>query len=695
MGVFLWQNDIALSDTISAGTDFFRQLQAPFNAINYATPPVILFLPTVGFVALGYIIISVYHNPQAWFRNFVIAVMCLSSTIYICFRLFVTLNMTSFMGAFVSIAIVSIELSLYLSAMLGYYMLIRQTNRSQEADRASRRVTTGEFLPSVDIFITTYSESAEMLKRTIVGCQAIRYPRKTIYLLDDGNRQPIQLLAGLLGCQYIGRASNAGAKAGNLNNALHQTDGELIACFDADFVPTSDFLERLVGFFYDPAVGMIVTPQHFYNEEALTRNIGVGGIIPPEQTYFFRAVQPGRDVINSVVCSGTNYVMRRQNVMEHGGVPTDTLSEDYATSIQMQAQKTKTYYLNELLASGAAAENIIEFVQQRLRWASGTIQLLFSPLNPMIQKGLGWYQKAVFFSGLFYYFTFPLTVLITLAPLLYLFFGIMPFIATGNQILFFSFPYLIFNICFFSWTARLYTSSLFWRVSRSIMLWPMSINTVKTIIRPFGKSFRVTQKDLSHDSLTINYSVMLPILSLLIFNIAGLIYAVFNPLWPPQEYRWIYYFWTAYSVMIQAVAVQATIDMPQDGIAINHQNCLTGALELDGKSISVAIHSLSEKGCVLHLPDGECFFEKGDLSIPKLRMSHIPCIVNKQEFGYQVSVRFTELKLDDYRMLVKFLYCRPGKLRSITVSEGRAFIALIKIFFGFCSISEESVRKFT
>lgn len=103
-----------------------------------------------------------------------------------------------------------------------------------------------------------------------MGCQALDYPHKTIYLLDDTRRPEMRSLAAELGCEYRTRPDNLHAKAGNLNHALAQTTGELIVVFDADFIPTRNFLTRTVGFFQDSQVALVQTPQTFYNPDGIS-----------------------------------------------------------------------------------------------------------------------------------------------------------------------------------------------------------------------------------------------------------------------------------------------------------------------------------------------------------------------------------------------------------------------------------------
>ncbi len=106
------------------------------------------------------------------------------------------------------------------------------------------------------------------------------YPNKTVYILDDTRRPHIKAIAEELGCKYITRRDNKHAKAGNLNNALKQTNGEFISIMDADFVPFKNFLTRTVGFFQNSKIDLVQTPQYFYNPDYHARNLGLDCILP-------------------------------------------------------------------------------------------------------------------------------------------------------------------------------------------------------------------------------------------------------------------------------------------------------------------------------------------------------------------------------------------------------------------------------
>ncbi len=346
------------------------------------------------------------------------------------------------------------------------------TDRSADATRLSTLVTSGRYLPDVDIFLPSYSEPVEMLRRTILGGQALRYPRKNIHLLDDQRRPQIRALANELGCHYRDRPDNRDAKAGNMNAALPTSRGELIAIFDADFIPTQDFLERTVGFFTDPKVALVQTLQNFYSVDAVARNLALPGIITEEQQVFFRAAQPGRDTMGAMICHGTSFVVRRSAIEEIGAFPGETLSEDWATSIKLQSAGYKIHYLNELLSAGIAVEFTSELVTQRLRWARGTLQCFFASTNPLTLPGLTLLQRLVHLCGPMHYIPFVSRLFCLLLPLLYFLFGVVPLNTSGEMLLFFFLPYSVCQVTCLSWLTGGHRSAFWSEVYETMLCYP-------------------------------------------------------------------------------------------------------------------------------------------------------------------------------------------------------------------------------
>jgi cellulose synthase (UDP-forming) len=199
---------------------------------------------------------------------------------------------------------------------------------------------------SVDVFIATYNEEPALLEKSIRDAQHMRVPpgvEAKVYVLDDGRRKRVRDLAQDLGVHYITRETNEGFKAGNLRNAMDLTCGDLIVIFDADTRPFPEFLERTVGYFRDPKVAWVQTPQWFYDldeGEALPRwlesslRLGVLGralgrlveallgpvrvnrdLLGNDPTPFYELVQRRRNWSNASFCCGAGSVHRRDSVM--------------------------------------------------------------------------------------------------------------------------------------------------------------------------------------------------------------------------------------------------------------------------------------------------------------------------------------------------------------------------------------------
>jgi cellulose synthase/poly-beta-1,6-N-acetylglucosamine synthase-like glycosyltransferase len=286
--------------------------------------------------------------------------------------------------------------------------------------------------PTVDVFIPTYNENIDILTRTISSCIDMNYPHQT-YVLDDGNRPEVKELTEKLGAKYINRADNKNAKAGNFNNALKHTNSDFIASFDADFIPQKDFLEKLLGYFNDPKVALVQSPQYYYNINSFQHK-RLYQRIWNEQNTFFDLILNGRNHWNSSFWIGTNAIVRRKAIEQIGGISYESVIEDMLTTMRLHSNKWKTVYVNKPYAYGLAPSNIRQFLIQRKRWAEGAMQIMLFN-NPLFTKGLTFMQKLNYFSSLLHFMEgFPRTIYYTL-PAIYLLTGICPIILNKTGIL--------------------------------------------------------------------------------------------------------------------------------------------------------------------------------------------------------------------------------------------------------------------
>lgn len=376
------------------------------------------------------------------------------------------------------------------------------------------------YFPSVDIFICTYNEDENILRDTIRGCKNINYKNKKIYLLDDGHRPDIEKLANDLGINYIKRDNNEGFKAGNINNALKYTDGELIAVFDADHVPVSTFLLELVDYFKSKKTAIVQTPQHFMNPDPFQKNLAFGRPQANEQDLFFRIIQPGLAMWGAAICAGTNFVVRREPLEKVGGLPHNTVTEDMDLGLRMRSLGLVLRYHNKPLAVGLAPETFKDYLSQRLRWASGTIQIfLFN--RGVFFKTLTGPQKTFYLSGLLYYFFGVPRLIFLMCPILYLLFDIKPLSASLYQVGLFLIVCYASKIIFFGKVAKEYRNFVFTDVYETSICFYLSIGVIKTLLNPKNIKFSITNKGI--DATKTDWMLFLPQAIILGFAITSFI----------------------------------------------------------------------------------------------------------------------------------------------------------------------------
>ena len=492
-----------------------------------------------------------------------------------------------------------------------------------------RRKDRGEAPPppedaTVDVLITTYNEPVEMVVATAEASERIVHPHTT-WILDDGDRPEMRAAAARLGVGYLTRGDEwedmpRHAKAGNLNSALFRTDGEFLLILDADQIPDPRILDHTLGWFRDPEVALVQTPQWFSN---VTTSDPLGSQAP----LFYGPIQQGKDGWNAAFFCGSNALLRRDALMQLGivgyvreveravgdtlrasrriltkavararkdtpelvpsvslvldavhvaqrrlddgfpvsevtyefqrtvqdasrsvvsddlaairadladlqllagqdvdalpvdvdaelGLPvvdeaalerlstrelsplaavdsvrrlmtavdvdradeaqpmmplaTVSVTEDMATCMRLHANGWKSVYHHEILAHGLAPEDLRTMLQQRLRWAQGTLQVLLRE-NPITQRGLSIGQRLMYFATMWSYLSGFAAVVYLAAPVVYLCLGILPVKAYGLTFLAYFIPYVVLNQLLFAvigygvktWRGHQYSLALF------------------------------------------------------------------------------------------------------------------------------------------------------------------------------------------------------------------------------------------
>jgi cellulose synthase (UDP-forming) len=302
-----------------------------------------------------------------------------------------------------------------------------------------------ESWPTVDIFIPTYNEPPEIIEATLLAALQIDYPREKfrVFLCDDGGtlqkradnnpqkaaearerHDHLRALCERIGARYMTRERNLHAKAGNVNSALHQSDGELVLILDVDHVPTREILRNTVGWFQrDPKMFLVQTPHFFTNPDPIEKNLQTFETMPGENEMFYRVIQRGLDFWNASFFCGSAAVLRRKYLMEGGGIAGQTITEDAETALGLHGRGYRSAYIALPMISGLSPETFGGFIVQRMRWAQGMIQI-FLLKNPLRVPGLRLSQRLGYFSSAFFWF-FPFArIVFLLAPMMLLFFGL-------------------------------------------------------------------------------------------------------------------------------------------------------------------------------------------------------------------------------------------------------------------------------
>ncbi len=663
----------------------------------WAMTPVIVgeyfFFWTVSLMVIVLIIMRVSPSPQPWSRATVVILLGILTVRYLLWRSHSTLNLDTPLNGVFSLGLFFLELLVIMNSIIQLMLLLRSRDRRSQADHLAHDVTSGAFVPLVDVMIPTYNEPEFILRRTIIGCQTMEYPNKAIYLLDDTRRPEIKALAESLGCEYMTRPDNRHAKAGNLNHAIPKTNGELILVFDADFVPTKNFLTRTIGFFQDPTVGLLQTPQTYYNPDPIAWNLGMQDVLTPEEEVFYRQIQRLRDGAGGVVCAGTSFVVRRQALEEVGGFVTEALSEDFFTGIRIAAKGHRIVYLNEKLSAGLAAESIASHALQRIRWAQGTLQSFFISSNPLTIPGLSPLQRLAYFEGLLHWFSSIAKVGFLLMPLAYFFLGVVPIKATAQDILYFFVPYYLVQLTTFSWLNYRSRSALLSDVYALVLAFPLALTVIQVMVRPFAKGFKVTPKGTASDRYRYNWQLAWPLLSVFILTALSLwgnlghclaSDALDNPVEHVRGLG-IGWLWSAYNLLMIGIALLILLDAPRPSPFEWFDVRRIAKISVGNETLWGFTTMMSETGVEIALPRSsipELYDSDATLELQDENLTLPGQIVNRgmgDEFP-MISIRFGTLNLAQQRKLIGLLYCRPGQWKDrCSPGELHSLFLLFKI----------------
>jgi cellulose synthase (UDP-forming) len=555
-------------------------------------------------------------NLKGYWRHLFFAIGSLLVLRYAYWRTTSTLPSTDSMIDFIPGAVLyGAEMFCVLMLGLSLFVISRPIQRPQAPS------VSPEDAPTIDVFVPSYNEDASLLAITLAAAKAMDYPQDklTIYLLDDGGtdqkvqspdpsvaaaaldrRAKLQELCRTLGVQYLTRARNLQAKAGNLSNGLLHSKGDLVVVFDADHAPAREFLKETVGFFnHDPKLFLVQTPHFFINPDPLERNLSTFTRMPSEYEMFYGIIQQGLDKWNAAFFCGSAAVLRRTALEQAGGFAGSSITEDCETALELHAAGWNSIYINKPMIAGLQPETFASFIGQRTRWCTGMLQILLMK-QPAFKKGLTLAQRACYLSTCMSWL-FPIPRMVFLfAPLLFIFFDLKVYNATVEEFGAYTLSYLVAALLMQSyaygrvrwpWVSELY------EYVQSIYLLPAIIGVIRNPRRP---TFNVTAKGGSTDEDALS-SLAWPYFVIFGLLLSGAVVVLYRMQYETDAagILAIAGLWNLLNIFIAGLALGVVSERAERRKVHRVPTRATGALEIDGIEIPVQIVDASQGGLLV------------------------------------------------------------------------------------------------
>ncbi|MFQ7288242.1 MAG: glycosyltransferase family 2 protein [Lacrimispora saccharolytica] len=615
-------------------------------------------------------------------RNILLILTMVFSVIYLIWRLFFTLPISA--GG---IQLVCGILLFWAEAVtfLGTFELYWSKMRNAAKEITPIEIPE-ELYPHVDVLIATHNEPVDLLYTTVNACTFMEYPDKEkvhIYICDDGNRSEVEKLARDLGVGYIGCPDNQHAKSGNYNHALSETNSPLIVTFDADMIPQRKFLVKTVPYFFAQKwidedgtyrerteeecrsikkIGLVQTPQSFYNQDLFQYNLFMENNIPNEQDYFSREINVSRNATNSVAYTGSNTILLREAMEEIGGFPYHTITEDFETSIRLQKAGYITYATTEVLAAGLSTTTVASMMKERIRWAQGVIQSIQNT-NAVFTKDLPLSGRMVYLNAYLYWWSFLARMIFILAPILFALFGFQLVECDFFELLLFWLPsYLLYGAS--SRYASTNIRNLKWSQIIDTILSPYLI--VPVFLESVGihqKKFKVTNKN-KENSDTTNFRFMIPHLILTGLSVAAILKFLYGKYGTALALSSVIIFWLFYNLRALIFSIffmmgRKTYRKYERIRADEKVTVTVHGRKYEGRSVD-----LSEDGIAFRLeksfyiPDDEAFDLLIETPYYRANLSAQLVYMKEADSAYHYAARVKPVSENDWRQYLQVIHDR-------------------------------------
>ena len=381
---------------------------------------------------------------------------------------------------------------------------------------------------TVDIFTTFCAgEPYEMIVETLTAIQAITYPHQT-YLCDEADDPYLRSVCKELGVNHVTRAVKIDAKAGNINNALRQSSGELCVVLDPDHIPAPGFLDPIISHFDNPEIGYVQIVQAYYNQDMGWIAKGAA-----QQTYqFYGPMMMCMNSYGTVQALGANCTFRRSALESIGGHAAG-LAEDMHTAMQLHARKWKSVYVPKVLTRGLVPATLSAYYKQQLKWSRGVFELLVTSYVKLFKK-FTWRQKLHYGLLPLFYLSGFVFLINFLLPVIALFGDVYPLKMDFSAFIIISIPFISSVVLIRHYVQQwvMEDNERGFHVVGGFLLigtwWVFILGFVYTLIRK-KVPYIATPKDVQDEK---NLKNNLPNIFVLLISITAIVYALYND-WNP------------------------------------------------------------------------------------------------------------------------------------------------------------------
>jgi cellulose synthase (UDP-forming) len=441
--------------------------------------------------------------------------------------------------------------------------------------------------PTVDILVSCQGQTLATIKSTATTTLALDWPKNKLktYILDADHRDDIKELAESIGSTYLTHSENLNDKASSINNALSQTDGQIVVLLDCDWKLDKNFLIMTLGWFVrDMKLGMLQTPQHF---------------LAPEPS------ECSLQIVNSPDLTGHCALIRRSALVEAGGVQREPPTKWAHTALRLQGLGYDTAYIGFSRQEHTPHETQTVNAEPQTEFAAK----IFRVDHPFGDKSLLWKQRLASLKAMLQFYYLVPRLIFLAAPLLYLWADVR-FIQTSAALFAaYAVPYLMHDH-----TTRLRLQrgdrlTVTTDIRETALAWHILLLTTLTLMRTeFLSWFNVFRANQIEKSATLDRRLVISDLISFFFNMSVLVVGITHFLagdFNTQEFAFLLFFllWTGYNLMILA----AKLAVAEEGREIQRHTRLQASLPAmiklpSGRTVSCMTENFPEIALALKLP---------------------------------------------------------------------------------------------